>query len=230
MHRLGEKGEKISTPAQSVAPTPGVGGVGSSAGELTGGTTTGTGARGFNGGCSIATERPTATISPGDGGMDCNADVPGGGITTGTDARGEGGLARPSTPGREAYDNGGGEGRRVAYSRECSLSIGKYKRPPNRWTPVASRVIARFAWTMRIDSKLADMAGTNDTVSRMTRTPCLLRNIKSKLPTYSTAWGVPSRCPLWRSRGRGGAGCTDRACSGLYGSSPFCLAIQLSLP
>ena len=67
----GETGGKTSTAtAESIAaPTPGADDMGGNACVLTGGTTSDTGVRGFNGGYSAATDRPTATIIPGDGGM-----------------------------------------------------------------------------------------------------------------------------------------------------------------
>ena len=94
------------------APTPGASDTGSSAGALTGATTSDTGAWGLHGENSAATGRPTATITPSDGGMGKDASVLTGGIATGTGARGGsgGGLAWPSTPARQACDIGGGGG------------------------------------------------------------------------------------------------------------------------
>ena len=71
MHHLGKAGGQSCTAiAESIAaPTPGAGGMGGSAGVITGGTNSGTGVRGFHGECSATIDDPAATITSADVGM-----------------------------------------------------------------------------------------------------------------------------------------------------------------
>ena len=55
---------------------------------------------------------------------------------------------------------GGGGMRRVAFSLELALSFRKDRQPPNRWTPVASRVIFWFAWTVQVNRHVRNVRYT----------------------------------------------------------------------
>ena len=80
-------GVSIAAAVPIAAPTPGVGGMGGSAGVLIGGTISNIVAWGLHGGYSAATDPPTATITPGGGVIGRDAGVLTGIITTDTGAR-----------------------------------------------------------------------------------------------------------------------------------------------
>ena len=201
--------------------------MGRDAGVLTGVLTIGTGARGGGRGYAgsilpllvgLPLPSPPATVAW----VETSASSPAASPQVPVHGGQGGGLEGPSTPLRQAYGIGGGRGlRRVAFWREPALSFGKLKRPPNRWTPVASRAVFWFAWTVCGDSKLTDMAGSM-IHSRVTRTSSLLRKTKSKLATYSAAGGVPLPMYIIAFSGEGGAGCPANDCSASYGLLPRC--------